>query len=787
VALANYFNHHPIDCLKIVPSHLAALLASSPTEFILPQTHLILGGEAATWDLIKTIHQQVPKCQIFNHYGPTETTVGVLTYSIKKLASFSKTVPLGLPLPNTQIYVLDEQLQPVPINLPGELYIGGAGLTRGYLNRPEEQTERFINNPFIPGTMLYKTGDLACYLPDGNLEFLGRTDNQVKIRGFRIEMGEIEALLNQHPGVWQSAVSAWENEPGNKRLVAYVVPNNKLALNSNELRIFLKEKLPEYMLPSAFTILKSLPLTPNGKVDRQSLPAPDQSRPELEAVYVAARTPIEEKLTEIWRKVLDIEQVGIHDNFFELGGHSLLITQLLALVRSAFEVDLPLRNLFEMPTVAGLAETIETTLGTKISSVKTGVETFDLNAEAVLDPEIHPKAATCNFPILEKAIFLTGATGFLGAFLLDELLQKTAADIYCLVRSPNIELGKKKLQNSLEAYLLWQESFTARIIPVLGDLSMPLLGLSEKEFGLLASKIDTIYHNGALVNFTYPYAALKAANVLGTQEVLRLASQIKLKPVHFISTIGVVGSTNGVIASVDRSEVKIIKEQDSLPRADEHSSGYTQSKWVAEQLITIARERGFPITIYRPGRISGDSKTGVCNPDDHTFRTIRGCIQLKSVPDRNSIVNLIPVDYTSQAIVHLSRQKESLGKVFHLVNPHPAHWSEIITWIHSFGYPLEPIPYDMWRAKLLDATGRSQENALAPLVPIFTQQASSSVNQTESPKPISNLAAQRFDCQNVLTGLAGTSIACPPVDKQLFSTYFSYLIRSGFLDALESS
>ena len=787
VALANYFNHHPIDCLKIVPSHLAALLASSPTQFILPQTHLILGGEAATWDLIETIHQQVPKCQIFNHYGPTETTVGVLTYPIKKLASVSKTVPLGLPLPNTQIYVLDEQLQPVPINIPGELYIGGAGLTRGYLNRPEEQIERFINNPFISGTMLYKTGDLACYLPDGNLEFLGRTDNQVKIRGFRIEVGEIEALLNQHPGVWQSAVSAWENEPGNKRLVAYVVPNNKLELNSNELRSFLKEKLPEYMLPSAFTILKFLPLTSNGKVDRQSLPAPDQSRPELEAVYVAARTPIEERLTEIWRKVLDIEQVGIHDNFFELGGHSLLITQLLALVRSAFEVDLPLRTLFEMPTVAGLAQTIETTLGTKKSSVKTGVETFDLNAEAVLDPEINPNAAACNFPVSENGIFLTGATGFLGAFLLDELLQKTTADIYCLVRSPNIELGKNKLQNSLEAYLLWNESFTSRIIPVLGDLSMPLLGLSEEEFGSLASKIDTIYHNGALVNFTYPYATLKAANVLGTQEVLRLASQIKLKPVHFISTIGVVGSTTGVIASVDGSEVKIIKEQDSLPRADELSSGYTQSKWVAEKLVTIARDRGFPITIYRPGRISGDSKTGVCNPDDHTFRTIRGCIQLKSVPDRNSMVGVIPVDYTSQAIVHLSRQKESLGKVFHLVNSHPAHWSEIITWIHSFGYPLEPVPYDIWRAKLLDAAGRSQENALTPLVPIFTQQASTSVHPTESPKQISNLAAQHFDCQNTLTGLAGTSIACPPVDRQLFSTYFSYLIRSGFLDALESS
>ena len=172
---------------------------------------------------------------------------------------------------------------------------------------------------------------------------------------------------------------------------------------------------------------------------------------------------------------------------------------------------------------------------------------------------------------------------------------------------------------------------------------MPLLGLSEEEFGSLASKIDTIYHNGALVNFTYPYAALKAANVLGTQEVLRLASQIKLKPIHFISTIGVVGLTAGVSESVDGCEVKIIKEQDSLPRADKFSSGYTQSKWVAEKLVTIARDLGFPITIYRPGRISGDSKTGVCNPDDHTFRTIRGCIQLKSVPDQDSIVGLSPL------------------------------------------------------------------------------------------------------------------------------------------------
>lgn len=359
-ALADYFQRHPIDCLKIVPSHLIALLASSPSPSILPRQLLILGGEAASWQLIQQIQQQAPECQILNHYGPTEATVGTLTYRIQKgqTGYGLETVPLGRPLANTQVYVLDEQLQPLPLGVQGELYIGGAGLARGYLNRPEQTAERFIANPFLSESeaRLYKTGDLVRYLPDGNLEFIGRVDHQVKVRGFRIELGEIEAVLSQHPKVEQAVVSVQEDELNDKRLVAYVVPNREQTPNVSDLRNFLREKLPEYMIPSAFVLLKALPLTANGKVDRKALPAPDSLRPELEATYVPPRTEVEQTIAGIWQDMLDLEKVGIHDNFFDLGGHSLLLIQVHSQLQKLLNRDISITDLFEYPTISSLTK-----------------------------------------------------------------------------------------------------------------------------------------------------------------------------------------------------------------------------------------------------------------------------------------------------------------------------------------------------------------------------------------------------------------------------------------------
>ena len=344
---------------------------------------ILCGGEALPWDLVSKLLAR--SASLWNLYGPTEATIWS---SLCQLESSESLISIGRPISNTQIYILDQNLQPVPVGVPGELHIGGAGLARGYLNRPELTQEKFIPNPFartkgagqqgsrgtgaeilpnpqlpVPRPRLYKTGDLARYLPDGNIEYLGRIDNQVKIRGFRIELGEIEAVLSQYPHVQASCAIAREDIPGDKRLVAYIVPQKEQTLTVSVLRSFLKEKLPEYMVPSAIVILKALPLTSNGKLDRRALPAPDLHS-QLSDKYFAPRNSIEEVLSGIWAQVLKVERVGIHDNFFELGGHSLLATQIISRIPEAFGTSLPLRSLFKSPTVAQLSEVIASELQT---------------------------------------------------------------------------------------------------------------------------------------------------------------------------------------------------------------------------------------------------------------------------------------------------------------------------------------------------------------------------------------------------------------------------------------
>ena len=372
--LSDYFRRGSIDFLKIAPSHLAALQASPSAARLMPRRCLIIGGEGSRWDWVESLQARAPSCTIYNHYGPTETTVGVLMYRVRESPTKQNFLhtPLGRPIANTQAYLLDKHLRPVPIGVIGELYIGGDGLARGYCNRPELTTEKFITHAFDgePPRRLYKTGDLARYFPDGNIEFLGRVDNQVKIRGYRIEPGEIESILRQHSQVKETVVTVREDEPGDKRLIAYVVLKNDFARNSTALRSYLKEKLPGYMAPSAFVFLNALPLTPHGKLDQRALPAPEQTRPELAERYQAPRNPVEESLARIWAEVLKLEKVGIDDNFFDLGGHSLKAVQVISRARKTFEVELPLRRLFETPTIVGLADTIATLCWAKQSAAQ---------------------------------------------------------------------------------------------------------------------------------------------------------------------------------------------------------------------------------------------------------------------------------------------------------------------------------------------------------------------------------------------------------------------------------
>ena len=353
--LAETIRSARISIFHCVPSLLQFLVEEPAFDDSLALRAVMCGGEAMPTQVV-TRFQRRSKAKLYNVYGPTETIIDS-TYWLCDGANGRSSNPIGRPIPNARIYILDDALRPLPIGVAGHMHIGGVGLARGYLNRPELTAEKFIPDPFSaePGARLYKTGDLARYLPDGNIEFLGRGDHQVKIRGFRIELGEIEAALGQHPAVRKVVVLAREDAPGEKRLVAYVVAE----ATADELRRFLKDKLPDHMVPGVFVPLDALPLLSNGKIDRRALPAPDRTRPGLDKAYAAPRTPTEELLAEIWAQVLDIERVGIHDNFFDLGGHSLLATQAASRMREAFKVEIPLRRLFEVPTVAGLAESIE--------------------------------------------------------------------------------------------------------------------------------------------------------------------------------------------------------------------------------------------------------------------------------------------------------------------------------------------------------------------------------------------------------------------------------------------
>jgi amino acid adenylation domain-containing protein len=361
--LATLVEKHGVTITDFVPSvfnEIVPQLASSSEmrRKLGSLRSLVVGGEEITPSTTYSFLDHFPGVRVTNLYGPTEASIGCICHEVR--GNENARIPIGKPIANAHALVLDRDMNLVPVGVVGELYISGSCLGLGYLNDEIKTRAAFVENPFdeINHDKLYKTGDLARYLPDGEIEFLGRIDQQVKIRGFRIELGEVESALNDHPAVRQSAVVLREDVPEQKLLAAYVVPEGT-APSHRELRAFVRQMLPGYMVPSAFVLLDELPLTPNGKVDRQALPVPEDLRAQLDTEFVAPRGTLEEQLAEIWGQVLGVERVGAHDNFFELGGHSLLATRVVSRVREIIGVELPLLSLFEEPTVVGLAERIE--------------------------------------------------------------------------------------------------------------------------------------------------------------------------------------------------------------------------------------------------------------------------------------------------------------------------------------------------------------------------------------------------------------------------------------------
>ncbi len=727
---------------------------------------VVIGGESARPERLAEWRQHAASgIRLLNTYGPSEATVVATARTLRD------TVTLGSAIRNVRSWVLDRRGTPAPLGAVGELCIGGVGLARGYLRRPALTAERFCPDPFShePGSRLYRSADRVRWLPDGNLEFLGRLDHQVKILGRRIELGEIEAALGAHPAVEEAVVLARPSGPGvdtTPQLVAYVVPRgDQEPPPPRNLRRFLRSTLPAYMVPAALVLLEALPRTASGKADRaalgrRSLPP---SRLDTDRPSRVPRSSLEDIVTRVFGQVLGREHVGVDDDFFELGGSSLQLIQLMFRLRRTLQVELPLRRFFDSPSAAGLAAALAASPPRQAAGVSPG-DLPDLEAEAVLDPRIVPETSPAFRGDDSEATFLTGATGFLGAFLLHELLRTTSAKIHCLVRCAHVREGRRRIRENLVTYRLWHDVFDARIIPVPGDLSQPLLALSERDFSELARRIDVIYHLGAWVNFIYSYSMLKATNVAGTQEVLRLACRGSLKVLHHASTFGVFESPGCRGAGA-------VDESDTLAHGKGLEGGYNQSKWVAEKLVREAGARGLPVCIYRFGTISGDSRTGVGTTEDFASRIIKSYIELGMAPAADTTIRLTPVDHLVRAIGHLSKQEDSPGQTFHIANPHPLDSRHLTSFMRSLGYPLERVPYERWTAALTEYARSSAESPLAPFLSLIEPPVGDDV-----PAP-----RLRIESSHTRKLLEKAGIACPAIGQELLSAYFSYFRSRGFL------
>ena len=749
---------------------LATALVENKLELPSSLRLISMGGERARPELFSRWRDRVGSAvRLINGYGPTEATVVATMSDLSELETIEGELPIGTPIAGVEAYILDAELKPVSPDQVGELYLGGVGIARGYLNQPQLTEERFIPNPFdAHGTHLYRTGDWVRMRPDQQLEYVGRMDHQVKVAGgFRVELFDIETQLTRHPLVKAAVVVAVDRGRGEKVLVAYVVFNPQPPDAIAQIRSFLQQQLPAYMLPAQFVPVESLPLTPIGKVDRQKLAS-------LSAALDVDALPrsddsIAGQIAAIFQTLLQ-QPVNCNDNFFDLGGTSLLAAQALAKIVDTWQVNVWMRQFYETPTPTELAEI----LAAAQQGEQPTHSSLDLRAETQYCLTIDRTKPTLS-PETAQTVLLTGATGFLGAFLLHELLQTTTATIICLMRCQDAAAGWTRLQSILIQYHLWNPADRDRIQILPGDLAQPHLGLSEAEFLQLADQVEAIYHSGAIVDFVKPYSTLKATNVLGTQEILRLScSGRSIKPLFYISTIGVFGAAGYFTGKTLIDENTPLSLSEPFIGVDD---GYAQSKWVAEQIVQQAQQQGLPITIIRPGFIVGHSQTGAANPKDYISRLIKGCIELGCVPQLvGQKDQMVSVDYAAQAIVHLSRNQQQIGKIFHLTPPPGCDLTteQLYNLLTSFGYGLKQVSYSEWKARLLAS---SPTNPLYPLLPLFSEP----VHNEQSLIELYEYCPD-YDCRNTQAALAATGIAFSPIEPLLLETYLPTWIRSGFLE-----
>ncbi|MCM2387971.1 amino acid adenylation domain-containing protein [Streptomyces albipurpureus] len=705
--LARVVRQRRITVTHFVPSMLAEFVRATHPGQLSSLRLVICSGEALPPSVARRLIELCPTAELHNLYGPTEASIDVCAQPIHPPV-VGGALPIGRPVQNTELQILDRHLRPLPIGAVGELCIGGPQLARGYHRRPALTEERFPPHPQHPGQRLYRSGDLVRWRSDGSLDFLGRADQQFKLNGMRMEPGEIEHALTALVGIDHAVVSLREG-----RLHAHLMAGGK-RWGTSELRNALARTLPDQMIPSHWHWLDTLPTLPNGKIDRARILAMAGTVAERSTPYTPPSGPVAELVTRVWGEVLAVEHIGVDDDFRELGGGSLDLVRVAFRLREELDRPVELRELIRHSTIRALAAALE---GAGETAPTWGEADERLDLPAVLPPRTTTRGAS---------VLLTGATGYLGAFLLTELLQRTTGTVRCLIRASTEPEARQRLDETLHRYGTTAPPGRVHALP--GDLGRPRLGLSAAEFDRLGDELDLIIHAGASVDMLASFDQLAPVNIGGTRELIQLAATGRLKPLHYIST----GDPKDDLV---RSQV-----------------GYALTKWRAERLVAGAREAGVPATVLRLPRLTGDRAAGRWNERDMALRLLRLVVESGAAPPLGT-EDWVPVDEAA-ALAVAEALDDGDGGLYTVTTERSVSLDALIDLVRQEGHPIERVSGTAWDALLADRF---------PLEHELLRTLAEERPTEDSPRSI--------DDWGVLPSHAFTALTLPGVDQPLLRRY----------------